>query len=120
MENDRQRKDEIIYDEGFDSVSQKFEKADETEPVAVDEQKPAEKPERARPFLITVQLVLCLIAALSLFLLKSTGSELYDRFRSWYDEEMKKTLISQDVFDDAGIDRLFSPATIDEISPETD
>lgn len=121
VEKDNQnRKNEIIYDEGFHSVSKKLEKPDELEPIPVDEQKPAEKTERTKPLLITIQLVLCLLLALSLFLLKTTGSALYDEFRAWYDDEMQKTLISQSVFDDAVPDRLFSDATADELPTERD
>ena len=70
MENEReQRKNEIIYDEGFHSASQKIEKADEIEPVPIDEQPRKEKEEKYKPMLITIQLVLCLLLALSLFLL---------------------------------------------------
>lgn len=121
MEKETENKtNEIVYDEGFQSVSKRLEKAKEDEPIPIDEQKPEPKSDRVKPLLITIQLILCLAAALSLFLLKSTGSALYDAFRARYDEEMQKPLISQGVFDHAGLDRLFSPATTDEIPPESD
>lgn len=121
VENEReQRKNEIIYDEGFHSASQKIEKADEIEPVPIDEQPRKEKEEKYKPMLITIQLVLCLLLALSLFLLKSTGSAYYTQFKAWYDGEMKKTLISEDALDTARWEAILSPATADEAAPERD
>lgn len=121
VENEReQRKNEIIYDEGFHSVSKRIEKTDEAEPVPVDEQPRRDRAEHPKPLLITLQLALCLLLALSLFLLKSSGSSLYTRFKDWYDGEMQKTLITQSAFDTSKLEEFFLPATADEAAPETD
>lgn len=121
VKNEKEKRtDEIVYDEGFRSPSNRIEKAEEAEPIPVDEQKSAQKSDRPKPLLITIQLLLCLVIALSLFLLKSMGSELYDEFESRYNEEMKKTLISQSAFDNMTPQKLFSSATADEAQPQTD
>ena len=102
------RRGEIIYEEGRRGSSAKAE-APEAEQLPVDEV-PADKrdngSEGSRPLLITVQLVLCLIAALALFLLKAADSDIYRDFIDFYRSELSKPIVSREAFDSAGVERL--------------
>ena len=107
---------EIIYEEGWRESA-----------PAVKQETPAQPPDQAdaegfgqqseetrnsRPLLITLQLILCLLAALVLFLLKAMDSEGYRDFIEFYHEELQKPLVSQEVFSSADIGRLFSTDTV--------
>ena len=113
-----EKKNEIVYDEGFARPSKTVIQKDEEEPIPVDEQEKPKEPNGFKPLLISVQLLFCLLSALLLFLLKSMGSDLYDRFEAWYNEEMNKPLISQSMFDQADLSAFLSPASVDEVAPE--
>ena len=97
------RRDEIVYEEGW--RDRKAEKAEEKLPpdetTSVDPKLPelAEDADHSRPLLIAVQLVLCMLAALVLFILKAMDSGAYHGFMDTYSEEMSKPVISQKVFD---------------------
>lgn len=92
------RRDEIVYEEGWRDKKTPVEDIpspeDEREP-----QKPEDKSERSRPLLTILQLILCMAAALVLFLLKAMDSGAYHDFMNAYDEEMAKPVVSQKVFD---------------------
>lgn len=117
------RRDEIIYEDGWRDA-QPTEPVDE-EAVPVDERQPAEESEKqdhSRPLLISVQLIICMMAALVLFVLKAMDSEAYHGFMKTYAEEMAKPVISQKVFDAVDWNALFGgdqvkvSATPDELS----
>lgn len=110
-----ERNNEIVYCEGFHTAKNQIEP--DAEPVAVDEQEIPEIPRRPFPVILTAQLVVSILIALTVFLLSITGSGLYDNFRSWYKSEMKKTLISDSVFRAVDLPSMFSASTADEVSP---
>lgn len=94
------RRDEIVYEEGW-----RDRKVDEPAPdkaEATVAEKPAEpeiKDETPRPWLTVLQLVLCMTAALVLFILKAMDSGAFHDFMQTYSEEMSKPVIAQEVFD---------------------
>ncbi len=92
------RRDEIIYEEGWrdnhaDATPEPAEETEEKSPA------PESREEQSRPLLTILQLVLCMAAALVLFLLKAMDSGAYHSFMRAYQEEMSKPVISQEVFD---------------------
>ncbi len=111
---------EIVYEEGW---------RENTPVVTVDDEPPVDEapatepaPEvrtTPKPLLITVQLVLCLIAALALFLLKSMDSGFYHDFMDYYHDELRKPVISQQIFEsiDEGLFGSALEATGDEAAP---
>ena len=106
------RKDEIIYDEGFLNqeflnpgkeyvIEKKEDKEQHEEPEYESIKK--NKAKKAKPHaqvLISIQLVVCVLIALALFLVKMFSFDTYATIRSWYDTQMNKTLISQSAFDE--------------------
>lgn len=118
------RRDEIIYEEGWrDAFS--ADREDEAAPAPSPEEPegaPEEKKDVSRPWLTILQLILCMIAALVLFLLKAMDSGAYHSFMQSYDEAMAKPVISQKVFDAVDWNALFggnqvTVATPDELPP---
>lgn len=115
------KRNEIIYEEGWREASPLV-KAEEETPL--DESpplrdQPPEESDRSRPLLISIQLVLCLLTALVLFLLKAMDSEGYYNFMDYYREELQKPVVSQEIFNAA--DGLFErdPVTIQATPDET-
>lgn len=105
------RRDEIIYEEGWRESAPPA----ETEKVPIDEAEPEKeqkKQDGSKPLLISIQLVLCLITALALFLLKSMDSDFYRDFMDFYHDELNKPVISQGVFDTVDISKLFGGAPV--------
>ncbi len=102
------KRNEIVYEEGWRETAPVV-----NEPVPIDEAQPdpvIEQTEResGKPLLITIQLVLCLLAALVLFLLKAMDSEGYYSFIDYYHEELQKPVISEEVFRKADIGKLIA------------
>lgn len=117
------RRDEIIYEEGW---RDRITPDPDIDAPPHEENKPFEpdqKPEPSRPLLTILQLILCMLAALILFLLKAMDSGAYHDFMNTYDEEMQKPVVSQKVFDALdwnailGSDSVTVTATPDEVSP---
>lgn len=115
------QRNEIIYEEGWRENAPVV----DLEPEPLDEAEPQPQPaprEGSRPLLISIQLVLCLLAVLVLFLLKAMDSELYRDFMSEYREELDRPLISRGTFDTFDVSRLYEEqavtvrATPDELS----
>ncbi|MBQ6412733.1 MAG: hypothetical protein IJI19_04570 [Ruminococcus sp.] len=120
------KRNEIVYEEGWRETAPVV-----NEPVPIDEAQPdpvIEQTERedSKPLLITIQLVLCLLAALVLFLLKAMDSEGYYSFIDYYHEELQKPVVSEEVFRKADIGKLIAenpvevPATPDEAAHRED
>ena len=109
---------EIIYEEGWRESAPLIKQITPGNPP---EEEPAEgfgqqgeKPaHESKPLLITIQLVLCLLAALVLFLLKAMDSEGYYSFIEFYHEELQKSVVSQEVFSSADVGRLFSERSVE-------
>lgn len=121
------RKDEIIYDEGWHDA---LDADDSTEPVAVDETpdgmgeksegETAEKSAKKKPLpaLVSIQLALCVLIALAVFFLKALDTDIYRDFSAWYESQMKRTLISQQAFDEADVGRFFKKSAADTATPD--
>lgn len=74
---------------------------------------PLKKKDGPKQLLITIQLIICIIAALAAFALKSIGGELYETAREWY----YTNLNSSAIFDESqnfDFNSLFGAATQDE------
>ena len=102
------KRNEIVYEEGWRETAPVV-----NETVPIDEAQPdpvIEQTERedGKPLLITIQLVLCLLAALVLFLLKAMDSEGYYSFIEYYHEELQKPVVSEEVFRKADIGKLIA------------
>lgn len=125
------RRDEIVYEEGWrdakdtDAVD---EPADEAVDESADNQQSG-KPSKAvlsKPLLTVLQLAVCAISALALFILNAMDSGAYHSFMQSYSDEMSKPVISQKFFDAVDWNALFGgsqttvTATPDEISPPED
>lgn len=112
------RHNEIIYEEGWHESVPAVNAVQEETPV--DEAPPAPdtpKEKGSRPLLMTLQLIVCLLAALVLFLLKSMDSEGYHAFMDYYRDELQKPLISQGVFDTLN-EGLFGTQVTTEATPD--
>ena len=103
-------RNQIIYEEGWRDNA----------PVGGDDppldEAPSDEPQpkvSSKPLLITIRLILCLLAALVLFILKAMDSRAYHSFMTWYRVEMNRPVISREFFDQAGI---ALPSTPDEIT----
>lgn len=99
-------KNEIIYDEGW-----RDHHGDAIDEVPLDEEQPPEDKNdtgRSIPLLITIQLVLCIIAALALFIMRAMSSDLYHSFMTYYKVEMSKPVISESVFEALDITKLLA------------
>lgn len=121
------RRDEIVYEEGWrDAKDDGFDDdpADEAA-ESIQPEKP-EKDQPSKPLLTILQLVLCAVSALVLFLLNAMDSGAYHSFMQAYAEEMSKPVISQKLFDAVDWNALFGgsqttvTATPDELSPVKD
>lgn len=98
-------RDQIIYEEGWRDNAP----IGGDDPPA-DEIPPRQEPGKdgSKPLLITIQLIVCITAALVLFLLKAMDSRAYHSFMTWYRVEMSRPVISQEFFENAG-PRLSTP-----------
>lgn len=116
-------KNTITYDEGWQNVTDAeyphriSEDIDETDrEYNYDEEIndiPKKKKDSPKQLLITIQLVICIVAALVAFALKSIGGEIYETAREWY----YTNLNSSAIFDDSqnfDFNSIFGAATRDE------
>lgn len=118
-----ENKSSISYDEGWKSVSEaeypQFVSENDGEADEYnnpdDEKSNIQKKKKDNPkqLLITVQLVLCILAVLAAFALKSIGGEIYEAARDWY----YTNLNSSAIFDENknfDFNSIFGAATQDE------
>lgn len=104
---------EIIYEEGWRETAPVVNEETPVDEAPSKEVEPIRKPRESKPLLITIQLVLCLLAALVLFLLKAMDSEGYYSFMEYYREELQKPVVSQELFSSADIRKLFAENTVE-------
>lgn len=115
------RKDEIIYDENWQRFDEPY-KAEvvKTEADNEPENPQDEKPKEKKPIpLITIQLILCFIIAFVIFILKAMDSDTYDKLSSFYNEQMRNTLVSSQRFEDIDLSKYFE-STPDELVSSND
>lgn len=111
----------ITYDEGWQNVSeQEYARTvdeEENEPEKLPPGDSGGKPKREdypRQYLITIQLIICVLIALFAFSLKSFGGDMYTAAHEWYTTQLNRALI----FDTSrGFDMssLTNPGTEDEV-----
>lgn len=117
------KRSEIIYEEGWRETAPVASEETPVDEAPVKAVEPLQKSRESKPLLITIQLVLCLLAALLLFLLKAMDSEGYYSFMDYYHEELQKPVVSQELFSSVDIGKLFEKnavevkATPDETAP---
>lgn len=113
------RIDEIEYDNDWQSM-------DMAEPLQVTEKEseelpPPQKPKRRFPALITIQLLLCIVIGITVFMLKAMNSDTYRKLCEWYDNLMRKTIVDNSTFEDIDLSGIISDfdnlltATSDEV-----
>lgn len=102
------RHNEIIYEEGWRESAPVVNNDTPIDEEPSEPKYPTEDVERSKPLLISIQLVLCLLAALVLFLLKAMDSEGYHSFMEYYREELQKPIVSQEVFESVDVTKLFA------------
>lgn len=112
----------ILYDEGWKSVSDAeypqfiSENNDDSDEYNNPDEKiniAKKKKDNPKQLLITIQLVLCILAVLAAFALKSIGGEIYETARDWY----YTNLNSSAIFDEGqnfDFNSIFGAATQDE------
>lgn len=118
-----ENKNSISYDEGWKSVSDaeypqfvSENDGESDEYINTDNEKnniAKSKKDNPKQLLITVQLVLCILAVLAAFALKSIGGEIYESARDWY----YTNLNSSAIFDENknfDFNSIFGAATQDE------
>ena len=92
--------EKILYDENWQSVtSPEYPVLNDRgyDREVIEEKKP-ENPEPKpvnipKQYLLTFQLVVCILAGISAFALKSIGGETYETIRNWYYSELNNTAI---------------------------
>lgn len=118
-----EHKSTISYDEGWKSVSDaeypqlvSDSDGESDEYINPDDEKAniaKKKKDSPKQLLITIQLVLCILAVLAAFALKSIGGEIYETVRDWY----YTNLNSSAIFDEGqnfDFNSIFGAATKDE------
>ena len=88
--------EKIVYDENWQSVT-----TPEYPALSSGEESPSRMPENPEPkplnlpkqYLLTFQLVICVLAGIAAFALKSIGGETYEKIRDWYYSELNNTVI---------------------------
>lgn len=68
-----------------------------------------------RQYLITFQLIACIIIALIAFAIKGFGGEVYALAREWYYSNLNSSIIFEADGKQINLDNIFSDATKDEI-----
>ena len=107
-------RNEIIYEEGWrDSSPAPADEPPVDEAPAVEERPGTQ----SFPLLISIQLALCVLAAVALFILKAMDSTLYHEIMTYYRTEMNKPVISQEYFEAVRLDSMSERASADELSP---
>ena len=73
-------------------------------------EKKEKKKSESKPLLIIIQLILCIIALFSLYLLKIFGGDFYSQIYSWYDKNLNNEIIMSETFENFNIDNLINAA----------
>lgn len=111
-----ENKSTITYDENWQNVSEPeyitaSGEYDEREPETELSEKGRKK--RSKPLLLTIQLILCLLAAAAAFVIKGLGGDIYKNAREMYYTELNRAVIfdKEHGFD---LSPLFNNSTPDE------
>lgn len=112
MNNSEERFDNIEYESDWQSVAdtqyaQPFSEIDEEELQSNIKENDKKKKEKSMKQLVVIlQLVLCIIIFATFFILKETGSKLYETVANWYSENLNNSLIISSDFSHFDIDDL--------------
>ena len=115
-----ENKNTITYDENWQSVTNSEypqitePENEEDESIVLKDKKTKAHKDSTKQYLITIQLVVCIIIALLAFMLKSFGGEFYTMAQDWYYSQLNNSAI----FDDSknfSLNELFDSATKDEV-----
>ncbi len=106
----------ITYDENWQSVTEpEYPKLSGPETEYEESEEPPKHPKlkASKQYLVTAQLVICVLAGISAFVLKSVGGETYNNIRELYYSYLNNTVIfdSESGFD---INSLLGKTTPDE------
>ena len=122
---DDNRNDRIIYDEGWQKVSipQVVEpvKEKENENTKQPQESKKEKKKHSFPALISIQLVACIMIAVTIFALKFMDSEVFTKISDWFYEMSEITLVPNSTFENFDLSKYLestadvNSATNDEI-----
>ena len=91
--------EKILYDENWQNVtSPEYPVLNEREEGSAQMPETPENPEPKpinipKQYLLTFQLVVCILAGIGAFALKSIGGEAYETIRDWYYSELNNTAI---------------------------
>ena len=129
MDNNNEfKQNEIIYDEGWQSVStpeyprtlNDFDEEtynEEEIQEEFEEEEQARKPKKKRDtpiqLLMIIQLILCLLVCVAAYILKNVGGDLYNTVHSWYETQLTDELTAEDIIKDTDLTKLLT-ATNDE------
>lgn len=115
-----ENKNTITYDENWQSVTESEypqisepENEEENDDIRLNKKS---KPPKDSPkqYLITIQLVACIIIALVAFLLKSFGGEIYTVAHDWYYSQLNDSAIFEDN-QNYDLNEIFGISTQDEV-----
>lgn len=118
---DNFRKDEIVYEEGWQSFddSQRYDDIElnaecaECDDVSEDMKPSDKRKKRSMVSLITIQLVISLIIAFLVFMLKAVNGDMYKKLSTWYNCAMRDTLVSDKTFEDIDLSH-YKESTVDQ------
>lgn len=91
--------EKILYDENWQSVtSPEYPVLNEREETPAQKPETPENPEPKpvnipKQYLLTFQLVVCILAGIGAFALKSIGGDTYENIRDWYYSELNNTAV---------------------------
>lgn len=114
-----ENKNTITYDDNWKNVTeseypQVVEYEDDLSKNTETKNELKKKKEINGQLLISIQLILCIIIAISAFILKSVGGELYEKTRTWYYTQINNSAIfdNKNVLD---LTKFSDSSTSDEI-----
>lgn len=81
---------------------------DSAEAVSEEPVKEKKKTKEGKPFLLTIQIILCVTAVLSLYALKSFSPDYFKEVYNWYDKNLNNEVILTETFKDFSLDNLIN------------
>jgi len=113
-----ENRNQITYDENWQTVSYAeypvTAQSENVESEIIEEKKLNKKSDSAKQILLTIQLIVCILIALTAFVIKSLGGEFYNISREWYYSNINESAIFDDR-NEFNLDNIFSLATEDEV-----
>lgn len=110
----------ITYDDDWRSVSTaEYAQINNSPENGEENNEPAHKPKKKKSdspkqYLITIQLIVCILIALAAFALKAIGGDIYVAAREWYYSNLNSTVIFTGGDNHTDLSKIFSGSTADE------